>query len=426
MSLNQVSFEPALKQLYPSEVIRMMGYLNNPFYALVAKDETFTGESSKEPVIVSAVQNRSNSFSVANTSATNSIVRAFLVTRVQNYSMASIANETVLASENDKGAFLKALKFEMDKAIFSLTRSIATQLYRSGTGSVAQISATATVNSSSVMVQLANPEDIVNLEYGMNIALSATDGSVLRPYVSAAYIVQIDRQAGSFLCSATFGGAPAALTSLITGAQVGDFIYASAGDAANGGAGVAISGLQAWLPGSAVTNTLFFNVDRTLDKTRLAGITYDGSAQAIEEALIDGARLVAREGGRTDHCFVSYKDFSNIVKAVGSKQQYLQYTDVKVEEPGVSVGFSGLTLVGPRGPMKIIPDQNCPSGKAFLLQMDTWKLKSLGEPARIFDGDSLTVIRDPSGDNLLVRCVSYTQLSCRAPGWNCVVTLPVS
>ncbi len=424
MSLNQTSFEPALKQLYPSEVIRQMGYLNNPFYALVAKDETFTGESSKEPVIVSAVQNRSNSFSVANTSATNSIVRAFLVTRVQNYSMASIANETVLASADDKGAFLKALKFEMDKAIFSLTRSIATQLYRSGTGSVAQIAATATINSSTVFVQLANPEDIVNLEYGMNIAVSATDGSATRAYISAAYIVEIDRIQGSFLCSASFGGAPAALTSLITGVSVSDFIYPSVGDAANGGAPVALSGLKAWLPGSAVTSTLFFNVDRTLDKTRLAGIVYDGTSQNIEEALIDGARYIAREGGKADHCFVSYKDFSNLVKSVGSKQQYLQYTDVKVEEPGVSVGFSALTLVGPRGPLKVIPDQNCPAGSAFLLQLDTWKLKSLGEPARVFDGDSLTVIRDPSGDNLLVRCVSYTQLSCRAPGWNAIVLLP--
>lgn len=427
MSLNQSSFEPALKQLYPSEVIRQMGYMNNPFYALVAKDETFTGESSKEPITVSAVQNRSNSFSLANSSATNSIVRAFLVTRVQNYSMASIANETVLASADDKGAFLKALKFEMDKAIFSLTRSIATQLYRSGTGSVAQLASDAVVNSAVTMVKLAHPQSITNLEYGMNIAASATDGSALRSYASTgAYIVEIDRIEGSFLCSATFGGSPAALDTLITSVAASDIIYASAGDAANGGASVAISGLDAWLPGSAVTSTLFFNVNRTLDKTRLAGITYDGSSQNIEEALIDGAKYVAREGGRADHCFISYDDFSNLVKAVGSKQQFIQYTDVKVEEPGVSVGFSALTLIGPRGPIKVIPDQNCPSGKAYLLQLDTWKLKSLGEPARVFDGDSLTVIRDPSGDNLLVRCVSYTQLSCRAPGWNAVVTLPVA
>jgi len=427
MSLNEQSFEPALKQLYPSEVIRMMGYLNNPFYALVAKDETFTGESSKEPVIVSAVQNRSNTFAVANTSATNSIVRAFLVTRVQNYSMASIANETVLASEDNKGAFLKALKFEMDKAIYSLTRSIAIQLYHSGSGAVARLSSTAVLNSSSTPVQLEQPQDITNIEYGMNLAFSATDGSALRAYASTGcYVVSTARIEGNFQVSATFGGAPVPINTLITGISDGDYVYQSPGDAANGGAPIAISGLLAWLPGSAVTNTPFFNVDRTIDKTRLAGITYDGSSQNIEEALIDGAKYVAREGGRADHCFISYDDYSSLVKSLSSKQQFLQYTDVRVEEPGVSIGYNALLLIGPRGPIKVIPDQNCPGGRAFLLQMDTWKLKSLGEPARVFDGDSLTVIRDPSGDNLLVRCVSYTQLSCRAPGWNAVIKLPIT
>ena len=125
-----------------------------------------------------------------------------------------------------------------------------------------------------------------------------------------------------------------------------------------------------------------------------------------------------------DHAFVSYEDFRKLVKAVGSKQQVIQYSDVKVDEPGVTVGFNSLQVAGPNGIIKVIPDQNCPAGSAFLLQMDTWKLKSLGEAVRLFDGDGLSIIRDASSDSLLVRCLSYAQVSCRAPGWNCVVTLP--
>jgi len=48
MALDQVSFEAALKQLYPSEAIKNLVYMNNPAYALIPKDETFGGESSKE------------------------------------------------------------------------------------------------------------------------------------------------------------------------------------------------------------------------------------------------------------------------------------------------------------------------------------------------------------------------------------------
>lgn len=416
-ALDQTSFAAGLKTLYPGEAIKNLVYQRNPFFALVMKDETFYGDSSKEPLTIGTPQNRSAAFAGANSINTTSVIKAFLVTRVQNYSMAAIANETMLASESDKGAFLRAAKYEIDNALLALTRAICTQLYRSGTGTVARLSATATVNSSSTYVQLAQAADIVNLEVGMSIALSATDGGAVES--GTAYIVSINRQDGSFLCAATPTGSAAALTSLIASAAASDYVYAAAGDR-----NAVVSGLKAWLPGADVTATTFFGVDRTADKTRMAGVDYDGSASSIEEALIDGAGLIAREGGNPDHVFISYKDFQNLVKSVGSRQQFVQYTDVKVDEPNVTVGFSALQLSGPNGIMKVIPDQNCPTGYAFLLQMDTWKLKSLGEAVRLFDGDGLTMIRDPNGDNLLVRCFSYAQLSCRAPGWNGVITLP--
>ena len=415
-ALDQTSFEAGLKQLYPPEAIKNTIYARNPAFALIPKDEGFGGESAKEPITIGTPQNRSAAFSVANVINSTSIIKAFLLTRVQNYSMAAIANETMLASENNKGAFLEAAKFEIDNALLALTRAICTQLYRTGTGTIARLASNATLNSSSVPLTLAQPEDIVNLELNMAVAFSATDGGAAKS--GTAYICNINRSAGTFQVSATVGGSPAAPNSLVSTIATSDFIYANAGDINS-----VIKGFRAWLPGSAVTSTPFFGVDRSID-SRLAGVTYDGSAQAIEEALVDGAGFVAREGGNPDHCFVCYKDFRNLVKSLGSKQQFVQYTDVAVNEPGVTVGFSALVLTGPNGPMKVIPDQNCPAGYAFLLQLDTWKLKSLGDAVRLFDGDSLIMIRDPNGDNLLIRCFSYAQLSCRAPGWNCVVTLP--
>lgn len=417
MALDEVSFAAGLKTLYPGEAIKDMVYKKNPFFALVPKDETFFGDSSKEPIIFGNPQNRSASFAQANVINSTTLIKAFLLTRVQNYSMAAIANETMLASESDKGAFLKAAKVEIDGALHALSRAIASQLYRSGTGSLSQLSASAVVNSASTEVLLAVQDDITYFEDNMPVAFSATDGGTIR--TGTAFLVSIDRQTGAFLASATPNGAPAALSSLVSGVSPGDFMYSAAGDL-----NAVVSGLRAWLPGSAVTNTPFFGVDRSRDKSRLAGMNFDGSAESIEEALIDGAAFLAREGATPDHCFVSYKDFRNLEKALGSKLQVIQYTNVKVDEPKVTVGFTGMQIMGPSGPIKVVPDQNCPAGSAFMLQMDTWKLKSLGECVRLFDGDGLTMIRDPNGDNLLVRCFSYAQLSCRAPGWNGVITLP--
>ena len=126
--LDQTAFAAGLKTLYPSEAIKNLVYMKNPAFALIAKDETFSGDSSKEPITIGTPQNRSASFGSANTINTTSVIRAFLLTRVRNYSMAAIANETMLASESDKGAFLKAAKYEIDNALLALSRALATQL----------------------------------------------------------------------------------------------------------------------------------------------------------------------------------------------------------------------------------------------------------------------------------------------------------
>jgi hypothetical protein len=330
--------------------------------------------------------------------------------------MASIANEALMASRDDKGAFLKAAKYEIDNALLALTRSIAQQVYRSGTGTVGQISASATINSSSTAVAMINPEQIVNLEVGMSLAFSATDGGAARS--GTAYVVVIDRAAGTFLCSGTVNGAPASLASLVSGVAVSDYIYQNAGDV-----NLAITGLSGWLAGSDIANSgdSFFGINRAADKVRLGGIKYDGSSQTVEEAIIDAAGVIAREGGRPDMLFISFKDFRNLVKAVGSRQIY---TDVNVDEAKVRIGFTALVLNTAVGAVKVVPDLNCPVGVAFLLQMDTWKLKSLGEAVNLFDGDGLMMIRDASSDALNIRCFSYAQVSCRAPGFNARILLP--
>lgn len=416
-SLNDTLFEAALKTLYPSEAIKNLVYKTAPFMALVAKDETFYGDSSKEPIQFGVAQNRSATFSNANTVNTTALLNAFLVTRVRNYSMAAIANETMEASDSDKGAFVSAIKVEIDGALRSLSNSIATQLYRSGTGSVARLSASATVNSSSTYVALANPADIVNIEPGMNLAFSSADGGTLRSYVTAAFVVNVNRTAGSFLCSGTAGSAAAALSSLVTSVAASDFVYQNAGDL-----NAVITGVTGWVPGVAAGSASFFGVNQTLD-SRLAGLVYNGTSQSAEEAIISAAALLAREGSTPDHCFVNFDDWQRLVLAVSSKQQYIQYTDVKVMEPDVTIGFNSLLLTGPTGPIKIIPDRYCPVGTAMLLQLDTWKLKSVGPLVRIFNRDGLDMIRDPNSDGVLIRCFSYGNLSCRAPGWNAQVQL---
>jgi hypothetical protein len=140
-----------------------------------------------------------------------------------------------------------------------------------------------------------------------------------------------------------------------------------------------VCGLPQWLPTSAPTSgDSFWGVDRSADPTRLAGVRFDGSSESIEEALIDGASLVAREGGMPDMCFMNFASYSALEKSLGSK---VQYVDIKHEE--ADIAFQGIRVHAPYGPISIIPDRSCPAQTAYLLDMKVWKLRSLDKAPHI-------------------------------------------
>jgi len=400
MSLDLTSFSAALKQHYTNDRIENMVYKDNPFLAMVAKYETFGGENLKLPIKYGVPQGRSAAFATAQANKTNTQLKAFLLTRNKDYSLASIDNETIEASRGNSNAFMEAATLEIDGAIHSATRSLATALFRSGSGSIGQV----TTGGTGTSITLVVTEDVVNFEIGMELVFSTADGggSVKAGSVT---VVGVDRDLGVLTVDAMSAIASGA------GSATNDFIFV-AGDYDS-----KVKGISAWIPASAPSATLFFGVDRTADVTRLAGVRYDGSAQPIEEALISAAARIAREGGTPDYCFLSYSKFADLEKALGSK---VMYVDKHVNP---EIGFRGILIHGPRGPINVIPDQNCPSNTAFMLSMEGWKLYSLGKCPKILDTDGLKMLRESSADAVEVRVGYYAQLGCRSPGWNANIKL---
>ena len=171
-----------------------------------------------------------------------------------------------------------------------------------------------------------------------------------------------------------------------------------------------MSGLADWLP-SSVTSTSFFGVDRTADSTRLGGLRYDGSAQPIEEALIDALYLSGREGARIDHMLMNFKKYAELEKSLGSK---VVYDTLQVGQ----VGFNAIRLAGPRGVVRVVADQNCPSDLAYGLQLDTWKLGSIGKAVSPAANDGNRWLRQTSDDGVELRYRFYGNAICKAPGYN--------
>ena len=386
------TFAAALKQHYTTDRIENMVYKDNPFLAMVAKYEDFGGENLKLPIKYGIPQGRSATFADAQNNKTNTQLKAFLLTRVSDYSLASIQNETIEASKGNANAFMEAATVEIDGAIESATRSLAIALYGDGSGQIGVVGSLATTTASNDTVTLATIDDITNFEVGMQLNFGTATAN--------KEISTINRDTGVILLTAA------------SGATATEAIYV------DGDKDAKVSGLGAWLPSSAPsTSDSFFGVNRSSDATRLGGIRFDGSSLPLEEALIGAASRVAREGGKPDVCFMNYSNFADLEKALGSK---VSYVDVKASP---EIGFRGILIHGPRGPIKVIPDQNCPKNVAFMLQMDVWKLYSLGKAPKILDSDGLKFLRDSSADSVEVRVGYYAQLGCRGPGYNVRIAL---
>ena len=397
----------ALKEHYKPQRIKEMVYKNNPLLALMPKYESFGGENMPIPVLVGGPQRRSATFSngqVDNSSTSN--VQQFLLTRVRDYSFASITHEAIRASAGNADAFVRYATMEVDGAIHSLKRSMAVAMYRDGTGSIGVQKAGVDPGGAKV-ITLEDPEDIANFEVGMKIVLAETATGALLSNVGTKEIDTVNRDAGTFTVKVNLHG----------DADAGDHIF-QLGDAHATDSYKKMRGLEAWCPTTAPGATTFFGLARNTDVTRLGGNRYDGSALPIEEALIEGLSRSARNGGTPSHVFMHYKNYSQLEKALGSKVQY-----DKVSASDASVGFTSMKVHGPSGTVDVIPDVNCQPDVAWGLQLDTWSLNSLGAAPQILDLDGSNMLRESTADAYEVRCGFYGNVACSAPGWNVRITL---
>jgi len=404
-ALDLTSFEAALKVHYTDLRVKNLVYRNNPFLAAVPKYEFFGGKNLPIPVQYGVPQGRSATFADANANQTPGNYTDYVLTRVRNYAIASIGNETLEASVGNANAFMEAASSEIDGALRSLTQDLAGNLYRDQLGVRGNISA---AGYSGTTLTLANPANVTEFELGMQIVTNPNaDGSGLMG--GPQPITAINRDTGEITLAVAIGGA-------------GDFLFqlgdTSATPAPAGPKKAA--GLSSWLPPTApLAGDNFFSVDRSVDSSRLAGQRYEGTSETIEEAMIGAGSLLFREGGRPDTCFMNPLSYSELIKSLGSKVVY----DVVRSSDVADVFFDSVKVYTPSGQVNVVADPNCPTGVAYLLQMDTWKLYSLGMAPKILMTDGLRFLRTNDADSVTVRCGYYLQMGCNAPGWNARIAL---
>jgi hypothetical protein len=393
-----------LKEYITSDLVKDVGYKDNPLHALLKKDadSDFGGEYKPVPIVYS--HNRgSATFATALAQRRRARAKQFQITTVDDYGVVEMSRKAILAGSKNMHAFLSLKKVNIDSTIYAVSRSLAAAEYGTSRGAIGTVGVDPGTGTS---LTLANVEDAVNFEEGTRFRIydpsaTADRGTPTYPYEVAT----IDRDTGVITIATGVADAETAFQALVA---VSDEIVR------DGDMSAKMSGLRAWIPPTAPSATSFFGVDRTADVVRLGGCRVTLTGLPIDEALLTLVERVNREGGRVSHLFINPTKWLQLQIKLGDKVIF----DV-AKSPDAKIGFPAIVLHSSKGPVMVVSDGNCPVAYTWALTLSTWTLDSVGMAPHVFDvGDSQEWLRYASADSYEMRVGYYAQLECNEPGAN--------
>lgn len=408
-----------LKELYDDQKVQWLTYKDNPALAMMHKEEKFPGKYFPNPVVYSLSSGgASATFASAYNNQSSPLVAEFLVTRVSDFSLATIDGQLLAAAQTDPGAFIDGSELMIDAAFQVAVNRLASAMFRNGAGTIAQISSVTNVSGNTYLITLNNPDDMVQIESNqVLVAVQNVDGSGTAPTDTATVTGTLDRNAGTFQVTSTTNIATDWPTTYFLAVQ-GDLPTTANNNFQPNGSTTTnsllkLAGFAAWLPLAAPSGSdSFFGVNRSADVQRLSGVQFDGSQLSLEEAIQQGTGRIAMQGGRVDTGISSYATYTALVISLGSKVQYI---DEKVGE----IGFRGVQVNGANTVMSCFPDRSCSDGVLYALEMDSWVLRSQNPAPHILKYmDEIEILRVPGVDAAELRVGGYMNMYTKKPGHN--------
>ncbi len=404
---------------------------------MVDKDETEMGLGGLNfpiPVLYDVGGGGSANLGLAQTYQTAPATASFLLTTVNVYRVGSIQNQFLRASAQNIGAFMPAAKMNVKSLYMGAANDIAYQMFSDGSGTRGTYGANGGAGSIvNGVITLDNLGQVYQFSVNMALNSFSISGQTATQSTGAAigYVIAVDTGAGTVTVSPTLQGAAGTPTNWSTSfpylGRAGDTLFSTNG--LNSANMLCIAGLGAWIPSVAPgPSDAFFTQNRSVSATKLAGLRFSGSAESIQDCLIDSTNQLAAqssEAGDPDVIFINPVSFQTLVKNLTGQGQY-QMIRAKVNEE-VEISFKALVLPTANGEISIIQDRNCPGQTAYILTMKTWKLRSLGKIPQFltFPGFyDMLGFPIPGQDAVEIRVGGYLNLSCNAPGANAVVSLP--
>jgi hypothetical protein len=387
------------KELYPDGEVESAALHECSLAKRITKKADFFGDELHWPLPYAPGAGRSHDFATALANVGPPKAKRWTLTHKSDYSVWTIDDRAIAASENNRGAFVAEQKIYADMHLANMGRSYSVGLYGRVGGAIGQI---ATGGIAGAVATLKYPHDVRNFYESQKIDVSAANDSTAAARAGSPLTVQsVDYDAGTV----TF---TAGIVATVAAAVAGDYLIPD-GDAA-----IAMSGLQEWIPlSTAGLGTAFNGVTRSAEPQRLAGWRVDNPNGDPAENLITLGQKVSIGGpGPNQLVVVNPIHYGSLVKSLSSKIVY-QRQGKKSEE--MVVGATGVYVGLSSGVAEIFTDADCPGGLGWLLDMDTWVFHSLKEVPHIVMTDGLKALRGANYDGVEVRARWWGDLLCTMP-----------
>lgn len=396
VGLNIAAF---FKTRYPQKKIANLVEFGQPTLEALPKSDELTGLATIVPMQLSGPQGLSSTITGALGAVSSSFGAAWAITTADYYGGLVIDAKSMMAAKNDQGAFFKLKEREMDGMLTSLGNSFEAALWGNGSGSIGQV---ASDPGTATTFTLLNTADAFNFYKNM----------VINFYDNSSGALGTVADGGTRVVTGVNYG-----TGVITvDAAIDADVSSDAHIVRAGTNDLLIKGIPAWIPATDPTDT-FFGVARTLHPQMLGGWrqSYLGSIEETVKTLDANIRRV-NQAPKT--LWLSYSNFNRLEMELGARGYRME------DGSGKKFGAPSLMMTGPGGPVVVKAGPYVPGNAAFLLDMSTWRIGTLGALPHLVQDDGLTArvvgVAASSGTSLAMDAVeiryrAFWQLICDNP-----------
>lgn len=347
---------------------------DHPGYSMLMFDDVFVGATMNYMVRSGGPQGISATLARAKANSSSSKGLQFAATRAQRHGIINVDYQSMLATRNNKGAFISLIEMESDAVFYELGSDLAFGYYRNTTGVRGQRKSISTNT-----ILLIDPKTAPYFREGMVLTASPNaDGS--SPRTGTAKVTAVDEDGGKI----TVDNA-----SNISSFADNDYL------GRDGDFGLGMEGRDVCTPLTApvLGSDSFRGKDRGAYPRRYAGSRVNDSNTSIEENLGICATYMASVGKihMPSRAFVHPLNFWKIARRQNAKVQYDNGGGEAI------YGFEFVSVSTAAGTFKVYSDPDVPFTEGHLTKEGTERLATLGGFPHLFKPDGLEWLRDGNG-----------------------------